>query len=164
MVFLFVVYLFVKHKHMEAKHMDFRDQVTLTSQPRSTLRWLNFMLWLAHAFDMRSWFQSFSKLPDGDLGEMTRKFKCQEMTNKQSFSICFSLLVCRASTWDDLLVLHAKPLVLDKRTSINALPCHIICEPFIYIFIIGQTLRHMTMYFWRMSFRLQKLSNITKQE
>jgi len=49
------------------------------------------MLWLAHA--LRSWFQSFSKLPDGDLGKMTLKLKYQEMTNKQLFSICLSLLV-----------------------------------------------------------------------
>jgi len=42
---------------------------------------------------MHSWFQSFSKLLDSDLGKMTRKLKCQEMTNKQSFSICLSLLV-----------------------------------------------------------------------
>jgi len=51
------------------------------------------MLWFVHAFKMRSWFQSFSKRLDGDLVKMRCKLKCQEITNKHFFSICFSSLV-----------------------------------------------------------------------
>jgi len=45
---------------------------------------------------MCNWFQSFSKLRDGDLGKMTCELKCQKIMSKQSFSISFSLHVLSA--------------------------------------------------------------------
>ena len=81
------------------------------------------MLWLTHTFDMCRWFQSFSKLPTVIWGKWHVNWNVKKWRIKSRFQYASVYLSCRASSWDDLLVLHAKPLVPDKRTNVNVLPC-----------------------------------------
>jgi len=95
-----------KHKHMDS---NFRNQVTLTSQPWTTADIDNACCdWPTHltcavGFSLLAYFRTVIS------GKWHVNWYVKKWRINSRFRYASVYLSCRASTWDDLLVLRAKP-------------------------------------------------------